>query len=148
MAVRSWPLADDLRSSVDAIVVGSRFAWALGGLALVLATVGAFGVFAYMVEERRREIGVRMALGASSAGVIRAVVSSVRWPLIVGLGAGLVPSLLVAHLLRSQLYGLSPFDPITYLGIAAILTVAALVATWVPARRATRVDPAIALRGD
>jgi ABC-type antimicrobial peptide transport system permease subunit len=72
----------------------------------------------------------------------------VRWPLVVGLGSGLVLSMVAAQLLRSQLCGLSPFDPITYLGIAAILTIAALVATWIPARRATRVDPAIALKGD
>jgi hypothetical protein len=146
--VSARPLAVDIRVALSDLSLGSQFAWALGGLALVLATVGAFGVFAYMVEERRREIGVRMALGATSANVVRTVVGGVRWPLVFGLGGGLILSMIAAQLLRGTLYGLSPFDPITYIGIAAILTVAALIATWIPARRATRIDPAVTLRGD
>jgi predicted permease len=146
--VVSRPLADDLRNVLRELRWAGRFAWALGSLALVLATVGAFGVFAYMVEERRREIGVRMALGATSANVVRAVVGGVRRPLGLGLGSGLLLSILCAQLLRGTLYGLSPFDPITYIGIAAVLTIAALLATWIPARRATRIDPAVTLRGD
>jgi predicted permease len=142
------PLADEVRQSVTALAVGSGFAWALGLLALALATVGAFGVFAYMVEERRREIGVRMALGARPRQVIRSVMTATRAPLLFGLGVGLVLSLGAAQLLRSFLYGLSPTDPVTYLGVAAILAVAALIATWIPARRATRIDPAITLRSE
>lgn len=146
--VSARPLAVDIRVALSDLSLGSRFAWAIGGLALVLATVGAFGVFAYMVEERRREIGVRMALGATSANVVRTVVGGARWPLVFGLGGGVILSMIAAHLLRGTLYGLSPFDPITYIGIASILTVAALIATWIPARRATRIDPAVTLRGD
>lgn len=76
------------------------------------------------------------------------MVGGARWPLAFGLGAGLVLSMAAAQLLRRFLYGLSPFDPITYAGIALMLIVAALLATWIPARRATRIDPAITLRGD
>jgi hypothetical protein len=142
------PLAADLAESTQLLRLGSRFAVALGGLALLLATVGAFGVFAYMVEERRREIGVRMALGATPASVVCIVIAGVRRPLAWGLGVGLLVSVAGAHLFRSQLFGLNPLDPVTYIGVAGILTVAALVATWIPARRATRIDPAVTLRGD
>jgi len=146
--VAARPLSADLQESTQLLLFGSRFAWALGGLALLLATAGAYGVFAYMVEARRREIGVRMALGATPASVVRTVIGGVRRPLAWGLGTGLVIAVAGAHLFRSQLYGLSPLDPVTYLGVAAILTLAALVATWIPARRATQIDPAITLRGD
>lgn len=148
VTVDARPLGDDIRAAMSQVRFGSYFAWTLGGLALTLATVGAFGVFAYMVEERRREIGVRMALGATSASVVRTVVGGARWPILFGLGGGLILSMLAAQLLRGTLYGLSPFDPITYIGIASLLTVAALIATWIPARRATRIDPAVTLRGD
>jgi putative ABC transport system permease protein len=146
--IASYPLSDDLKEALRALRLASQFAWALGGLAIVLATAGAFGVFAFMVEERRREIGVRMMLGATSSTVVRTVIGGVRGPLLFGLGGGLLLSMIGAQLLRSNLYGLSPFDPITYLGIAAILTIAALFATWIPARRATRIDPAVTLRGE
>lgn len=142
------PLAEDLRDTADDVATAGAFAWGIGSLALTISTIGAFGVFAYIVEERRREIGVRMALGARAPQVLRTVVGGVRWPLILGVGAGTALSAIAAPLLSGALYGLSPFDPITYLGIAAILVVAALLATWIPARRATRIDPAITLRGD
>ncbi len=142
------PLSDDITMATRGLVTAGQFAWGIGLLALALATIGAFGVFAYMVEERRREIGVRMALGARPRQVVRTVIGGARRPLVFGLGAGLVLSLAAAPLLGRFLYGLSPFDPITYAGIAAILTFAALLATWIPARRAARIDPAVTLRGD
>ncbi len=111
-------------------------------------TIGAFGVFAYTVEERRREIGVRLALGATRTAVMRTVVGSTRWPLLAGLSSGLVLSLLASQIIRGALYGLGPYDPVAYAGAMAILATAALVATWIPARRAARVDPAVTLRGD
>jgi predicted permease len=144
----SRPLMDAVRDSLTSLVIGSRIAWVLGGLALVLAMLGAFGVFASMVEERRREIGVRMALGARGSQVVQLVLRGATRPVLAGLGAGLALSLVVTPLLRSALYGMSPFDPIAYLGIAAILLASSLAATWVPAARATRVEPAITLRGD
>ena len=117
-------------------------------LALVLAMLGAFGVFASMVEERRREIGVRMALGAHGSQVVLLILGGATRPVLAGLIAGLALSLVVTPLLRRALYGMSPFDPIAYLEIAAILLASSLAATWIPAVRATRVEPAITLRGD
>jgi hypothetical protein len=142
------PLTENVRNSLSQLEFGSRVAWSIGLLALVLATIGAFGVFAYMVEERRREIGIRMALGARAPEVIRLVLHGASRPIVIGLGAGLVLSIGGGLLLRSALYGMSPFDPIAYAQIAAILTLAATIATWIPARRATRIDPTVALRAD
>ena len=144
----SRPLVDAMRDSLSFVIIGSRIAWGLGLLALLMAMLGAFGVFASMVEERRREIGVRMALGARGSQVVQLVLRSATAPVLAGLAAGLALSLVVTPLLRSGLYGMSPFDPIAYLGIAAILLASSLTATWVPAARATRVEPAITLRGD
>lgn len=141
-------LADDLGKVVRRVAVVSRIAWAVGLLALLLATVGAFGVFAYMVEERRREIAVRIAIGAQPRQVVWTVIRDARRPLVFGLGAGLLLSSVVGLLLGRFLYGLSPFDPITYAGISVILITAAVVAMWTPARRATLIEPAIVLRGD
>jgi len=144
----SRPLVEDVRDSLTNVVVGSRIAWVLGLLALLLAMLGAFGVFASMVEERRREIGVRMALGARGSQVIWLVLHGATRPVLAGLVAGLALSLIVTPLLRRALYGMSPFDPIAYLEVAGILLASSLAATWLPAARATRVEPAITLRGD
>ena len=148
VVVAARPLADDIRMATMNTAAASRAAWAIGLLALTLATAGAFGVFAYTVEERRREIGVRMALGAQARQVVWTVVGGARRALIFGVGAGLLLSCSAAPLLGRFLYGLSPFDPISYAGVAAILVAAALAATWIPARRAARIDPAITLRAD
>jgi len=146
--VSARPLADDLTSATAPLVVAGRLAWAIGVFGLILATAGAFGVFAYTVEERRREIGVRMALGALTGQVVAFVVGSARRPLLFGLGAGLTMASIGAPVLRRFLYGLSPFDPVAYAGVFAILTGAALLAMWIPARRAVHIDPAVTLRGD
>jgi predicted permease len=142
------PLLEDVRRSLQDLVIGSRLAWALGALALALATIGAFAVFAYLVEERRREIGIRMTLGARAPQVVRLIVAGVSRPLVTGLVIGLMLSIAGGRLLRSALYGMSPFDPVAYAQIAVILTAAGALATWIPARRATRIDPAITLRTD
>jgi predicted permease len=142
------PLADDITVATQGTVMASRLAWAIGLLALILATVGAFGVFAYTVEERRREIGVRMALGAGARQLVATVIAGARTPILLGLGAGLLLAFAAAPVLGRFLYGLSPFDPVAYAGISTMLVVSALVATWIPARRAARIDPAITLRGD
>jgi ABC-type antimicrobial peptide transport system permease subunit len=142
------PLSDDIAIATQGTAIASRVAWAIGLLALILATVGAFGVFAYTVEERRREIGVRMALGAGAPQVVATVIAGARTPILLGLGAGLLLAAATAPILGRFLYGLSPFDPIAYAAISAILVVSALVATWIPARRAAQIDPAITLRGD
>jgi predicted permease len=121
---------------------------AFGGLALVLATIGMYGVVSYSVVQRTREIGVRMALGAGRGEVFAMVVGGGSRLASVGIGIGLLAALAATRLLRGLLYGVQPTDPITFAAVAALLMAVAIVACAVPALRATRVDPLIALRGD
>jgi ABC-type antimicrobial peptide transport system permease subunit len=146
--VRVYPLSDNIRTTLTRARIGGQFAWGVAALGLLLSTIGAFGVFACAVEERRREIGIRMALGARRVHVTRAVWRMTQGSMAIGLGIGLLLAVAGAQLLRAFLHGLSPFDPIAYLQIAAILLAAAALATWIPARRAARVDPAVTLRTD
>ena len=146
--VHAWPLRDDLAEALEESRDGAAAAWGLGILGLLLAAVGVFGVFAYAVEERRREIGVRMALGAARGQIVGMLVSTSGRAILVGLAAGLLGSLAAGPLLGSYLYGLSPLDPLAYGGVILLLSTAATAATFVPARRACRVDPAVTLRED
>jgi putative ABC transport system permease protein len=135
-------LAPRLRSAR----IGAEIAGSLGALALGFACVGMFGVFAYWVRQRTQEIGVRMALGAQSSDVIRLVLGTTARAVGIGLAVGLAASIAGSRLLRSFLFGLSGIDPGTYLVVAAILVTASLLAAYLPARRATRIDPLVALR--
>jgi putative ABC transport system permease protein len=139
-----------LSASVDAMLASARWgpivAGALGLFALALTSVGAFGVFAYAVRQRRHEIGIRMALGAAPAAVVRLVVSSHLRALAIGSGIGLLGSLAASTILRNRLHGLSPFDPLAY-GMAAVLLMSCgLAATFAPIRHATRTNPVDTLR--
>jgi putative ABC transport system permease protein len=118
----------------------------LGGLGVVLAVVGIYGVIAYFVTRRTREIGVRVALGATRNDVIALVVRQAFWPVGLGIGAGLIVSLLATRLLRNQLFGVGPTDPITFAIVAVALTLVALMASFIPALRAAGADPTDALR--
>jgi ABC-type antimicrobial peptide transport system permease subunit len=115
-------------------------------VALVLAAIGIYGVTAYTVAQRTPEIGVRMALGANAGDVLRLVLRQALILVGVGLATGLMLALALSRLLDSLLFDLSATDPVTYTAIALILGAVALVASWLPARRATRVDPLRALR--
>jgi ABC-type antimicrobial peptide transport system permease subunit len=126
--------------------VGAGLAAAVGLLALALATLGVWGVFAYLVEERRREIGIRMAIGARGRQIAMLVLRSTGGATLCGLGCGGLGALAVAYTLRGYLYGVSPLDPIALGAVLALLGLAALAATLVPLRRAVRTDPAVALR--
>jgi putative ABC transport system permease protein len=119
-----------------------------GGVALALAVIGIYGVTAYGVAQRTREMGIRLALGAAPSAVRGLVVREGVRLALGGLIAGLVLALAGTRALRSQLYGIGSSDPATYLGLSAVLLLVAVLATYLPARRATRVDPAIALRAE
>ena len=120
----------------------------LGGIALLLAAVGIFGVIAYTVTQRTREFGIRIALGEDPAHTRRSVVLRSMRLVAISIGVGLAASLILARLLAGQLFGVSPQDPVTFAGIAALLGLVALGASYLPARRATSVDPATALRSE
>ena len=139
-------------ANIEKAVVTRRFVaritWAVGVLGLALATVGVFGVFAYAVEERRREIGVRLALGARSRDIVRALFDVNRWPLGAGLVVGVLLSMTAGFILRGYLFGLSPLDPVAYLGVSVLMALATMIATAIPARRALRVDPAVTLKSE
>ena len=121
---------------------------AFAALALLLAVVGIYGVVSYSVAQRRQEIGVRVALGAQPADVFRLVVRQGALLATVGAAIGLVASFLLTPVLRSWLYEIEPGDPLTFAGVAALLIAIALLATMVPARRATKVDPVLAMRAE
>jgi predicted permease len=148
VTVTERPMVDYVRESLTTAALASRVAWAIGGLGLVLAMAGAFGVFAQIAEARRREIGIRMALGATQRHIGGLVIRTTSHAVVWGLGTGFLLSLFVVPILRGFLYGLNPFDPLAYASVAAILTLAAGMATWIPMRRAMVVDPASTLRSE
>jgi ABC-type lipoprotein release transport system permease subunit len=149
VTVTRQPLTESLRKYLEESRMAAAFAWAIGLLGLTLATVGVFGVFAYAVEERRREIGVRVALGAARHQIISMLVLSSGRAMALGLGAGILLSFACGPVLRRYLFGLSPLDPMAYGMVLLLLAAAAAgTATMTPARRACRVDPAITLRED
>ena len=139
-----------LSEQVDASLYQERLISTLsslfGVLALVLACVGLYGTLAYTVVRRTNEIGIRMALGAEPGDVLRIIVAQGLKLTFVGQGIGILASLSSTHLLGTLLYGVKPTDPLTFVVVSLVLLAIALLAVYVPARRATQVDPMIALR--
>jgi putative ABC transport system permease protein len=138
---------DDLRStSMIAQRIGGTLMAAFATFALVLAAIGLFGVIAYTVSERTREIGIRIALGAKPREVFRLVVGQGMMLALIGLLVGLPLALGMGRAVAGLLYGVAPNDFATFAGVAILLALVALAACYIPARRAMRVDPLIALR--
>jgi predicted permease len=119
---------------------------AFAAVALALAALGTYGVISFGVSQRTREIGIRVALGATRESVLRLVVGQGIWLAVVGGGLGLVGALVATRVLGSLLYGVAPSDPVTLVSIVAVLSAAVIVASWIPARRAAGVHPVEALR--
>jgi ABC-type antimicrobial peptide transport system permease subunit len=116
------------------------------GAALLLAVVGLYGVMAYSVTRRTGEIGVRLALGATRANILGLILSQGLRAALIGVGVGIACSFALSYTIRALLFGLSPADPLTLIGVSFLLVFVALLACWLPARRAARVDPMVALR--
>jgi ABC-type antimicrobial peptide transport system permease subunit len=124
-------------------------AWLVGGfafLALLLGVVGLYGVIAYSVSQRTREIGVRMALGAQRGSVYSLIMKEAAWLTALGIAFGLISAIAAATLMRGLLFGVRSWDAATLATVAAVLGISALLASYLPARRAAKVDPMVALR--
>jgi ABC-type antimicrobial peptide transport system permease subunit len=121
---------------------------AFGVLALVLASAGIYGVMSYTVSQRRRETGVRLALGATAGNVMRLVIRDGMRLAGIGVACGIVLALLSTRVLASMLFGVSPLDPLTFTAMAVFLTAVGLLACMIPARRASRTDPMTAIRAE
>ena len=135
-------VAASMRTERESTVLFGFFALA----ALVLATVGVYGTAAYMTARRTKEIGIRVALGAHRRHVWQLVAVQTLWPTLIGIAVGAACGTLLTRLIGSLLFGVKPLDPLTFVGSALVLLGAAMAATWIPARRATRIDPIVALR--
>jgi putative ABC transport system permease protein len=135
---------------LDYSVAQQRFMMLLltvfGAVALSLAAIGIYGIMSYAVKRRTREIGIRMALGGTPGDVVRLVVGQGMRLAVIGLGVGLVAALAATKLMADMLFGITPRDPVTFGTIAGLLTGVALIASWIPARRAVQTDPTTALR--
>jgi putative ABC transport system permease protein len=146
LAITFRPLADQVNAALTQERLVALLSGFFGGLALLLAALGLYGVTTYAVSRRRTEIGIRMALGAGPGGVIRLVLRRVAMLVGAGIVLGSVVSLWAANLVSTLLYGLQPRDPLTLAAAAAVLAAIGAFAGWLPARRASRIDPARVLR--
>lgn len=145
-----FPEVQLMKSSFLRRMEGAKYATTavtlLGCIALLLASLGVVGLISYSVSQRTKEIGIRMALGATSANVLSVVMRQLTISVFGGLLAGVTAAGFLSELLRRQLYGISNLDPVAYLAALGILTLTVSIAALLPARRALRIDPLVALR--
>jgi ABC-type antimicrobial peptide transport system permease subunit len=146
--IRTGTLARQFDESLLRERLISTLATGFGALALLLSAVGLYGVLAYSVGRRTAEIGIRMTLGARPAQVVWGVLSETLWRVTLGLAAGALASIPLARLAEKLLYGVTPTDAVALAGSAALLVAVSLLASYLPARRAGRIDPAAALRSE
>jgi len=139
-------MADVVSSSAANDRFNTLLLGAFGTIALLLTAAGIFGVLSYLVTQRTREIGLRMALGAQQADVLRVIVGHGLRLVLVGLGIGVAGALIVTRWMSSVLFGVKPTDPFTFAVVPLVLGTVAFLASYIPARRAMRVDPMVALR--
>jgi putative ABC transport system permease protein len=125
-----------------------QFVGVFAGFALLLSAIGIYGVMAYSVTQRKQELGIRVALGAAPRDILRLVVGQGMMLTLIGVAVGVLTSLLLTRLISTLLFGVRAIDPIAFAGSALVLAAAALIACYLPARRATQVDPTVVLRFD
>jgi putative ABC transport system permease protein len=145
-SLRFRPLAAQVASDLVRERLLAMLSVFFGVLALVVAGIGLYGMTSYTVGRRRTEIGIRMALGADAAGVVRLVLRRVATLIGLGVGIGVLMSLWASRFVGSLLYGVEPRDPVSVFAAAVVLTAIGALAAWLPARQAARVDPASVLR--
>jgi ABC-type antimicrobial peptide transport system permease subunit len=137
-----------VNESIAASRLRSLITLLFAAAALLLASIGIYGVMAYSVSRRATELGIRLALGASPTQILRLVMGQGLRLTALGIGAGILLAAIAGQALATVLYGVSAWNPIVYAAVALLLTLVAALATFVPAWRATRIDPATALRAD
>jgi putative ABC transport system permease protein len=137
---------DPIVGQLSEVAAGMKLLGAFAALALLLSALGIYGVIAYFITQRRHEVGIRMALGAGRQQVLRLILGQAFKLALVGIAVGLFVAWGVTRSLSAALFGISPTDPVTFAGAAAVLFIIAVLAAYIPATRATKVDPMIALR--
>ena len=142
------PYSRVIQGTFDQQNMIASLTWLFGAVGLVLAAIGLYGVTAYGVEQRRSEIGVRMALGADRGSVVAMVLRGAFWQVGIGLGIGIPAAIGAGYLMASQLFGVTPWNPLLLAGATIFLGLAALIAAAIPARRAASTDPMQALRSE
>jgi ABC-type antimicrobial peptide transport system permease subunit len=141
-------LTSQVEDSMDRERLLTQLVGTFGLLALVLACVGLYGVVSQAVARRTGEVGIRMALGADRRDILFMVLGEVGWLILVGVAIGIPGAILASALVRNQLFGVAPADPLTLAGSALLLVSVAIAAGYIPARRAARIDPNVALRAE
>jgi putative ABC transport system permease protein len=145
-ALTFFALSDQVKASLTQDRILAALSSFFGGLALLLASLGLYGVTSYSVSRRRTEIGIRMALGADAGAVVRMVMMRVGWLVVIGIALGTAASVWASRFVATLLYGFKPWDPVPFAAAALVLTVVTIAAGWLPARRASRINPTSLLR--